>query len=85
MAPRILRDLPLEVLVEGFLAADKVSAIVLRAEQFNTGRRRLRRAATRFLVAPRGGPQSIVEASLSANRLILRRKAIFPSTPNPTT
>jgi hypothetical protein len=64
MAPRILRDLPLEILVEGFLAADKASAIVLRAELFDTGRRRLRRRhlqCHRFLIAARGGPQSIVD------------------------
>jgi hypothetical protein len=64
MAPRILRDLPLEILVEGFLAADEASAIVLRAEQFDTRRRRLRRRhlqCHRFLIAARGSLQSIVD------------------------
>ena len=59
MATGILRDLPLEILVERFLAADKASAIVLRTEQFDAGRRRLRRRhlqGHRFLVAARGGP-----------------------------
>jgi hypothetical protein len=37
VAPHILRDLPLEILIEGFLAADEAAAIVLRAEQFDKG------------------------------------------------
>jgi hypothetical protein len=64
MAARILRDLPPEILVEGFLAADKSSPIVLRPEQFDAGRRRLRRRhlqGHRFLVAACGGPQSIID------------------------
>jgi len=64
MAPRILPHLPLEILVEGFLAADKAAAIVLRAEEFDTGRPRLRRGHLQchcFLIAARGGPQSMVD------------------------
>ena len=37
MTPRILRDLPLEILIKGFLAADKAAAIMVRAEQIDTG------------------------------------------------
>ena len=59
VASRILRDLPLEILVQRFLTADKASPIVLRAEQFDTGWRRLRRRhlqCHRFLIAASGGP-----------------------------
>ena len=37
MASRILRDLPLEIAVEGVLAADETGAVVRRAEQLDPG------------------------------------------------